>query len=129
MYALIIAASLGAPIPSEYTVTNRVPGFVVTNRTFVVIPLPVPDLDKPAPPGFQWQRWPGEEGKLVKLAATSGVVHSPFAPESASTPGTGVTNVAGRLPQSLDPAQLRGHIGIGAPAGTSGFIRACDSLG
>ena len=92
---IVLGLTLAAPPELQFTVTNRMPAFTVTNHTFVVAP-PKLDPTKPAPAGYEWQRWPGEDWKLVKVAATSGVVvQPPFVPGSASahTLSTGAPNV------------------------------------
>jgi len=73
---LLLPLSVGSE-PPAFVVTNRVPPFVVVNK---VGPKPAgPRLTAdgipadPAPPGREWQRRPGEDWKLVKVAAAPGV--------------------------------------------------------
>ena len=96
MYALVLAASLGSPPPERFEVFDLQPRFAVTNHTGFVVtntippPRPTPDPNRPAPSGYEWQRWPGEDWKLVRLAAP-GVAASPFAPGPGTTPTTPAT--------------------------------------
>lgn len=75
LLALAALAELACHVfGQQFTVTNRCPpAFAVTNN--------VPHCaDGKCPVGYQWQRWPGEDWKLVKVEATAPgvVVGQPF---------------------------------------------------
>ena len=93
MFAILLL-SIGAE-PAQFKVENRAaPAFVVVNKTTQKKVAPT-DPSKPAPSGYQWQKWPGEDWKLYPLEVSrqavpfgrDTTVRSAVAP-STSSPGS-----------------------------------------
>ena len=111
---LLLPLSVGSE-PPAFVVTNRVPPFVVVNK---VGPKPAgPTLNAegvpadPAPPGHRCHSWPGENWKLVKVAAAPGVA----APQTFRT-----------QPARGGPVRHEGHdcpqCGYQSPAGAGTWV-------
>lgn len=124
LFAVLAACgvTLGAePVP-QFTVTNKMPAFTVVNR----MTAPKADPGQPAPVGYEWQRWPGRDWELVKVAKEVKPSATPFA-ASGTTPTTPATGAG--VPSSSSSGTYRPGVTFTlAPAGIPGNTN-CGPLG
>lgn len=114
MFAVVVLL-LGAQPAPEFVVENKCPPvFMVTNR----VPALPTDPSQPAPPGYQWQRWPGGTWKLYPVEVSRQAV--PFGR------GTTVQSVAGASTSSLDSTEM-GRTRTLAPQGIPGVTNCSPS--